>query len=114
MADRLTPPGPAEPDAVTAPASDLPAQPNELHAPLKEMIVRVLMLEGVSPADIADDDPLFGEGLGLDSVDALELAIHIEESFGVKIPEDSSARTAFRSVSTLAAYILQARTAGGA
>lgn len=72
---------------------------------LKEMIVRVLMLEGVSPADITDEGALFGEGLGLDSVDALELAIHIEEEFGVKIPDDPDSRRAFRSVATLAEYV---------
>lgn len=77
---------------------------------LKEMIVRVLMLEGVSPADIADDGALFGSGLGLDSVDALELAIHIEEEFGVKMPDDASTRTAFASVNALAAFI-EARAA---
>lgn len=76
-----------------------------LRGELKEMIVRVLMLEGVTPDDIPDDGPLFGEGLGLDSVDALELAIHIEEQFGVKMPDDPSAREAFRSVATLAAWI---------
>ena len=98
MADPLTPPGPDD---------GLPAQ-------LQVMIVRVLLLEGVTPSDIRVDDPLFGEGLGLDSVDALELAIHIEESFGVKIPDDGTARSAFHSVSSLAAYIRRARTAGGA
>lgn len=69
------------------------------------MIVRVLMLEGVAPADIPDDGPLFGGGLGLDSVDALELAIHVEEEFGVKIPDDGRAREAFASVAALAGWI---------
>lgn len=81
----------------------------DLHAEIKEMIVRVLMLEGVTPEDIPNDGPLFGEGLGLDSVDALELAIHIEEQFGVKMPDDAGTREAFRSVDTLAAYIEGAR-----
>ncbi|MES2643196.1 MAG: phosphopantetheine-binding protein [Myxococcota bacterium] len=78
---------------------------NDLHAKLKEMIVRVLMLEGVAPGDIGDDDRLFGGGLGLDSVDALELAIHIEEELGVKMPEDERAREAFASVATIATYV---------
>ena len=78
---------------------------NDLHAKLKEMIVRVLMLEGVAPGDIGDDDRLFGGGLGLDSVDALELAIHIEEELGVKMPEDERAREAFASVATIASYV---------
>lgn len=82
----------------------------DLHTELKEMIVRVLMLEGVAPADIGTEDRLFGpaadgKGLGLDSVDALELAIHIEEQFGVKMPDDARAREAFASVASLATYI---------
>lgn len=78
---------------------------NDLHTKLKEMIVRVLMLEGVTPGDIGDDDRLFGGGLGLDSVDALELAIHIEEELGVKMPEDERAREAFASVGSIARYV---------
>ena len=77
----------------------------ELRADIKKMIVRVLMLEGVEPEGIGDDQALFGAGLGLDSVDALELAIHIESDFGVKIPEDAEAKTAFASVSALATWI---------
>lgn len=72
---------------------------------IKEMIVRVLMLEGVTPAEIPDDGPLFGAGLGLDSVDALELAIHVEEQFGVKMPDDDRTRGAFASVASLAEFI---------
>lgn len=77
----------------------------DLHTQLKEMIVRVLMLEGVAPTDIGDEDRLFGGGLGLDSVDALELAIHIEEELGVKMPDDERAREAFASVASLARHI---------
>ena len=72
---------------------------------LKEMIVRVLRLEGVTPDRIPDEEPLFGGPLGLDSVDALELAVHIEEEFGVRLPEDAEGRTAFSSVASLANYI---------
>lgn len=78
---------------------------NDLHTQIKEMIVRVLMLEGVTAADIGDEDRLFGGGLGLDSVDALELAIHIEEEHGVRMPDDERARAAFASVATLASFI---------
>ena len=78
---------------------------NDLHTQIKEMIVRVLMLEGITPDGIGDEDRLFGGGLGLDSVDALELAIHIEEELGVKMPEDERAREAFASVGALARYI---------
>ena len=78
---------------------------DNLRTRIKEMIVRVLMLEGVTPADIRDDDTLFGSGLGLDSVDALELAIHVEEEFGVKMPDDERTREAFASVAALSGWI---------
>jgi acyl carrier protein len=82
---------------------------------LKELVVSVLMLEGISPAEIEDDKPLFGpSGLGLDSVDALELAIHIEEQFGVKMPEDAEGKKAFTSIATLADFVAAHRTAGSA
>jgi acyl carrier protein len=84
---------------------------DNLRTRLKELIVRVLMLEGVTPADIGDEDRLFGGGLGLDSVDALELAIHIEEDFGVKMPDDERSREAFASIAALARYIDGARPA---
>lgn len=72
---------------------------------IKEIIVESLHLEGTAPDDIGDDLPLFGEGLGLDSVDALELAMGLEDAFDVKLPEDRESRAIFRSVNTLAAWI---------
>ncbi len=81
----------------------------DLRTRLKELVVRVLMLEGVTPEEITDDGRLFGGGLGLDSVDALELAIHIEEQFGVRMPEDETARDAWRSIATIAAHIERGR-----
>ncbi len=87
----------------------MPGSEPALQHRLKLMIVRVLMLEGVNAEDIADDAPLFGAGLGLDSVDALELAIHVEEEFGVKMPDDAGTRKAFASVNALAGYISTAR-----
>ncbi len=78
---------------------------DDLRPRLKQLVVQVLMLEGVTPEEITDDGPLFGGGLGLDSVDALELAIHIEEQFGVRMPEDETARAAWRSIATIAATI---------
>ena len=78
---------------------------DDLPVRLKTMIVRVLMLEGVTADEIGDEDRLFGGGLGLDSVDALELAIHIEEEFKVKMPEDERSREAFASVAALSRYI---------
>lgn len=77
-----------------------------LKAELKSLIVRELNLEGRDPSSIVDDAPLFGEGLGLDSLDALQLAMAIEEQFAVRIPEGPEGRTAFASVSALAAWVV--------
>ena len=76
---------------------------------LKELIVRELKLDGKDPASIDDEAPLFGEGLGLDSLDALQLAMSIEEQFGVRIPEGDEARPIFRNVASLAAHIDSSR-----
>jgi acyl carrier protein len=84
----------------------------QLRHAIKELIVTELKLEGRDPASIVDDAPLFGEGLGLDSLDALQLAMSIEERFGVRIPEGEGARAIFRSVSALADHI--AANGGGA
>jgi len=78
-----------------------------LRVAIKELIVRELNLEGREPSSIEDEAPLFGEGLGLDSLDALQLAMSIEEQFGVRIPEGDEARPIFRSVSSLAEYVAQ-------
>ncbi len=86
----------------------------QLKTDIKELIVRALMLEEVSPAEIEDAAPLFGEGLGLDSVDALELAIEIERTFNITIPDDEDNRKIFRSVDTLATFISANRTAAQA
>ncbi len=80
---------------------------------LKTLIVEALMLEDVEPSDIGDDQPLFGEGLGLDSVDALELAVEIERAFGVGFPDNARTREVFRTVSSLAAYIVEQQAAAG-
>ena len=77
-----------------------------LKVELKSLIVRELNLEGRDPASIEDDAPLFGEGLGLDSLDALQLAMSIEEKFAVRIPEGPEGRAAFASVSALAAWVV--------
>lgn len=76
-----------------------------LKSELKAMIVRELNLEGRDPSSIVDDAPLFGEGLGLDSLDALQLAMSVEEQYGVRIPEGAEGRTAFRSIDALADWI---------
>ena len=78
---------------------------------LKALIVQELDLRDRSPDDIGDDLQLFGEGLGLDSLDALQLAMAIEERFGVRIPEGDAARPIFASVRSLADYVAKARAA---
>jgi acyl carrier protein len=81
----------------------------EVRQKLKELIVVELNLEGKSPGDIDDTAPLFGAGLGLDSLDALQLAMSIEEAFGVRIPEGDEARSIFASVDAIATHIIQAK-----
>lgn len=78
---------------------------SELTSRIKKMLVESLMLK-VSPDDIGDDTPLFSpEGLALDSIDALELAVSLEKNFGVATPSAEVAREAFVSVNTIAAYV---------
>jgi len=71
---------------------------------VKEAIVRCLRLP-MAPQDIADDVPLFGEGLGLDSIDALELALELERSFSVKIDDEQLGRRVLRSVNSIVEFI---------
>ncbi|MAQ13739.1 MAG: acyl carrier protein [Sandaracinus sp.] len=81
-----------------------------LEKELKELIVDALMLDDVTPAEIESEAPLFGSGLGLDSIDALELAIAIDKKYGVKIKaEDEGTRDIFRSVRSLADHIAKSR-----
>jgi acyl carrier protein len=72
---------------------------------LKKIIIEELNLEEISPEDIEDDAPLFGEGLGLDSLDAVEIVVLLEKHFGVEVKSLDEGREAFRSINTLAAYI---------
>ncbi len=77
---------------------------------IKALLVSELNLKGRDPSSIGDDAPLFGEGgLGLDSLDALQIAMFVEERFSVRIPEGDGARPIFRSVSTLAEFIEQSK-----
>jgi acyl carrier protein len=77
----------------------------ELNLRIKHMMVENLMLK-MQPEEIGDDTPLFSpEGLALDSIDALELAVGLEKHFGVPTPSAEVARTAFESVNTIAAYV---------
>ena len=70
-----------------------------LHQRVKEMIIERLQLEGMNPEDIDDRAALFGDGLGLDSIDALELVIGIEKTFGVRIEDEDVGTKAFASAS---------------
>ncbi len=72
---------------------------------IKRLIVESLNLEGMKPEMIEDGAPLFGEGLGLDSVDALELVVALEKEFGIKIKSQEIGREVFSSVSTLSEFI---------
>lgn len=80
--------------------------PSEIRTSLKELMIKELNLAGKKPEDIEDAAPLFGEGLGLDSLDALQLAMCVEEHFGVRVPEGPEARTIFASVNALADHIV--------
>ena len=83
--------------------------PAELKEQLKNLIVDRLNLVDVTPGDIGDDMPLFKTGLGLDSIDALELTLNVEREYGVKIANSEQALQAFQSVSRLAAFIEERR-----
>lgn len=72
---------------------------------VKELLVNGLRLD-VAPADIVDDAPIFGEGLGLDSIDALELVVLVEERFSIGIPDEETGKRVFGSVSALVDFIL--------
>jgi acyl carrier protein len=80
---------------------------DELMHQVQELIISTLRIEGLSPWDIDPDAPLFGDGLGLDSVDALPLVVGLEDRFGVVVPDAAVGATVFRSVRTMADYIEQ-------
>jgi acyl carrier protein len=74
---------------------------------LKKLIIHTLKLEDITPEDIEDDAPLFGEGLGLDSIDALELVVALEKTYSVFIPDSEVGKKVFRSVNALAEFVKQ-------
>ena len=82
-----------------------------LKAQIKELIVERLKLE-VAPASISDAQPLFGDGLGLDSIDALELVLGIEQKYGVKIEDEEMGEQALSSVNALADFVAAKRAQG--
>lgn len=83
-----------------------------LRGNLKRLIVQSLNLDGLKPDTIGDDTPLFGQGLGLDSVDALELVVAIEKEYGVSIQSHEVDKTAFACVASLGEFV--ARILAGA
>lgn len=82
----------------------------ELISELKDRIIAALNLEDVKPEDIDANAPLFGDGLGLDSIDALELIVMMEKNYGIKLADASQGKTIFRSIATMAEYITKNRT----
>ena len=82
----------------------------ELILKLKQEIIEVLNLEDIKPEDIDNDAPLFGEGLGLDSIDALELIVLIEKNYGIKLQDPAKGKEIFKSINVMADYIQKNRT----
>ena len=79
----------------------------DLKTRVKTMIIERLKLEGMTSEQIDDQAPLFGDGLGLDSIDALELVLGIEQTFSVKIEDEADGLKAFKNVDSLTAYIAE-------
>ncbi|MFV8753901.1 phosphopantetheine-binding protein [Nannocystaceae bacterium ST9] len=87
--------------------------PTELELELKQLIVDALKLEDTAPEDIDSEEPLVGDGLGLDSIDVLELAMAIHRKYGVKTgADDSQNRQVYASVRNLATFIVEQRRGG--
>ena len=82
----------------------------ELILKLKEQIIEVLNLEDVKPEDIDNNAPLFGEGLGLDSIDALELIVLMEKEYGIKLQDPNQGKNVFKSITIMAEFITANRT----
>ena len=82
----------------------------ELKKQLKKQIVEFLNLTSVNPDDIKDDEPLFGEGLGLDSIDSIELIVLLGREYGINIQDPKEGRKVLVDINTMAAYIEQHRT----
>ncbi len=84
--------------------------PDDLVGELK-LIIETLKLEEITPEKIEDDGQLFGDGLGLDSIDALELVVALEKTYGAVIPDSEVGERVFRSVNTLAQFVREQRSA---
>lgn len=82
----------------------------ELINTLKSQIIQALNLEEMTPEDIDNDAPLFGDGLGLDSIDALELIVILEKNYGIKLASPAEGKEIFKSINCIAEYISKNRT----
>lgn len=82
---------------------------NELIEQLKAQIIDVLNLEDMTPADIDANAPLFGEGLGLDSIDILELIVLLEKEYGIRLSNPAEGKAIFSSVASIAEYVSKNR-----
>jgi acyl carrier protein len=83
---------------------------SDLKQELKEKIIEQLNLEDVSIDEIGDDDSLFGDGLGLDSIDALELIVMLDKDYGIKLSDPKEGRKIFESIEVMADYIAEHRS----
>ena len=83
---------------------------SNLKIELKEKIIEQLNLEDIAIEEIADTDSLFGEGLGLDSIDALELIVMLDKDYGIKLADPKQGRTIFESIDSMATYIEEHRS----
>lgn len=77
----------------------------ELEAKLKQQIIELLNLEDVNPAEVDNDANLFGDGLGLDSIDALELIVMFDKEYDIKLKDTEEGKQVFQSITTMADYI---------
>ena len=71
----------------------------------KQFLIEALRIPDMGPEDFGDDEPLFGDGLGLDSIDALTLVVAIDKKYGIRVPDAAVSRKHFESVETLATYL---------
>lgn len=81
----------------------------ELTKELKEEIIEALNLEEMTPEDIDENDALFGDGLGLDSIDALELIVLLDKKYGIKLANPAEGKAIFKSITTIADYVSKNR-----
>lgn len=83
---------------------------SDLHTELKKSIIEQLNLEDMEVSEIENDEPLFGDGLGLDSIDALELIVLLEKDYGIKLSDPQQGKEVFNSINTMADFIEKNRT----